>query len=70
MHRLRRSLLATAVVLPLLPIAPRVTAQTTENQAPELPALGTALKLPPITRLDGTAFDPREAAGRELVLYW
>jgi thiol-disulfide isomerase/thioredoxin len=48
----------------------RVPAQTDEAKAPPLPAPGTPLSLPAIDRLDGTRFEPREAEGRVLVLYW
>jgi thiol-disulfide isomerase/thioredoxin len=45
-------------------------AQSDEAKAPPLPALGTPLPVPAIERLDGTRFEPREAEGRVLVLYW
>jgi thiol-disulfide isomerase/thioredoxin len=35
-----------------------------------LPAAGAPLALAPIERLDGTRFEPREAEGRVLLLYW
>jgi thiol-disulfide isomerase/thioredoxin len=41
-----------------------------EATAPELPAVGTALKLPEMALFDGSAFRPRQADGRILVLYW
>lgn len=41
-----------------------------EAKAPPLPAEGTALNVPAITRLDGSAFTPEQARGKVLVLYW
>jgi peroxiredoxin len=41
-----------------------------EATAPPLPAEGTVLKLPSITRLDGGVFSPGQAQGKVLVLYW
>jgi thiol-disulfide isomerase/thioredoxin len=41
-----------------------------EAKAPPLPAEGTVLKLPAITRLDGSVFTPEQARGKVLVLYW
>lgn len=45
-------------------------AASQEAKARPLPAVGTALALPTIERLDGTKFEPRDAEGRVLVLYW
>ena len=41
-----------------------------EAKAPPLPAVGAPLALPPIDRLDGTRFEPRDTDGRVLLLYW
>jgi thiol-disulfide isomerase/thioredoxin len=67
----RRRLLATALAAPSLVRAQTLdTAAAAEAKAPPLPAVGTPLALAPIQRLDGTRFDPRDADGRVLVLYW
>ncbi|HMN20660.1 MAG TPA: TlpA disulfide reductase family protein [Ottowia sp.] len=41
-----------------------------EPGAAPLPALGSVLPLAPASLLDGGRFEPREAEGRVLVLYW
>ena len=41
-----------------------------EAKAPPLPAVGTVLKVPAITLLDGTVFKPEQVRGQVLVLYW
>ena len=41
-----------------------------EAKAPPLPEEGAVLKLPGITRFDGTMFTPDQAKGRVLVIYW
>lgn len=41
-----------------------------EATAPPLPAVGTTLRVPAITRLDGTAFKPEQVQGQVMVLYW
>jgi thiol-disulfide isomerase/thioredoxin len=41
-----------------------------DSRAPALPAVGASLPLAPIDRLDGTRFDPRDAQGRVLIVYW
>lgn len=69
----RHFTLAAACAIPLLvraQSAPLGDAATAEAQAPPLPAVGTPLALPAIERLDGTRFEPRDADGRVLVLYW
>jgi thiol-disulfide isomerase/thioredoxin len=70
----RRRLLAT-LALPLaagrtLAQAPGADAAARESRAPPLPAPGTRLDVPSIVRLDGSRFEPAEADGRVLVLYW
>jgi thiol-disulfide isomerase/thioredoxin len=62
----RRTLVAAAAA----PWSARAQADTAEARAPALPRVGTPLALAPIERLDGTRFDPRDADGRVLVLYW
>jgi len=68
----RRSLLAAALAAPLVTRAQSQSgdAATSEGKAPALPAVGTPLRVPAIERLDGTHFEPREAEGRVLLLYW
>jgi thiol-disulfide isomerase/thioredoxin len=73
MDPLRRQLLAAmALGLPLGSGAQTALgdAAVQEAKAPPLPAVGAPLDVPPIERLDGTHFDPREADGRVLLLYW
>jgi thiol-disulfide isomerase/thioredoxin len=41
-----------------------------ESSAPPLPAVGTRLAVPALQRLDGSTFEPRDAEGRVLVVYW
>jgi thiol-disulfide isomerase/thioredoxin len=66
--RTRRRWLAAATAWAATP----ALGQVDEARAPALPAVGTALALPPsIERLDGSQFDAaRDAAGQVLVLYW
>ncbi len=45
-------------------------AATQEAKARPLPAVGSPLTLPAIERLDGTKFEPRDADGRVLLIYW
>ena len=45
-------------------------AQAEPDKGGPLPAIGTPLKLPALTLLDGTAFRPAEADGQITVLYW
>lgn len=42
----------------------------TEAKAGPLPATGSALALPAVTLLDGSTFEPAQADGRVLVVYW
>ena len=73
MNPLRRRLMAAcALAAPVLGRAqPAVgDAAGQEAKAPALPAIGSPLALPAIERLDGTRFEPRDADGRVLVLYW
>ncbi len=66
----RRGLAAALLLTPLARAQPAADPASQEAKAPPLPAVGTPLAVPPIERLDGTRFDPREAEGRVLVLYW
>lgn len=47
-----------------------VSAAAEEANAPPLPALGSELKLPRIALLDGSVFEPAQAEGRPLLVYW
>lgn len=51
-------------------IAHAQSAAALEAKAPPLPKLGSALKVPRITLLDGTVFDPAKAEGQALLVYW
>lgn len=73
-HRRRDLLMALPAGLAgaMLPVAP-VWAQSppaSEATAPPLPAVGTVLRLPPVTLLDGTAFSPGQADGQVTLVYW
>jgi thiol-disulfide isomerase/thioredoxin len=67
MDRLRRACLTT-LLAPAL--ARTQDAGMQDRTAPPLPAVGSVLPLPAIERFDGKRFEPREADGRVLVLYW
>ncbi|WP_236640063.1 TlpA family protein disulfide reductase [Tepidimonas charontis] len=41
-----------------------------EAKAGPLPVIGQPWSVPPMTRLEGVAFEPAQADGRVLVLYW
>ena len=62
----RRLILSAAAAAPLVPLAAR--AQSTP--AVPLPVPGSALPLAPIALLGGGRFEPAQADGRVLVLYW
>ena len=73
MDPLRRRLLATcALAAPAISHAQSAlgAAASQEAKARPLPALGSPLALPAIDRLDGSRFEPRDAEGRVLLLYW
>jgi thiol-disulfide isomerase/thioredoxin len=73
MDALRRRLIAaSALSLPTWSLAQSVLgdAAAQEAKAPPLPAAGAPLALAPIERLDGTRFEPHQADGRVLLLYW
>lgn len=46
------------------------SAAAEEAQAPPLPLIGSELKLPRLTLLDGSVFEPSRAEGRPLLVYW
>jgi thiol-disulfide isomerase/thioredoxin len=67
----RRSLAAALLFTPVARAQPALAdAASQEAQALPLPAVGTPLAVPPIERFDGSRFEPRDADGRVLVLYW
>ena len=73
MNPIRRRLIAAcALAAPVLgqaqPAAGDAAGQ--EAKARPLPAIGSPLALPAIERLDGARFEPRDADGRVLLLYW
>ena len=80
MDPLRRRLLATcALAAPAISHAQSALGQAQPAagdaagqaaKARPLPAIGSSLALPAIERLDGTRFEPRDADGRVLLLYW
>lgn len=72
MNPLRRQVLTAAVAAPAAwhAQAQMAEAAAADTRAAPLPAPGTPLALAPIERLDGSRFDPRDAEGRVLVLYW
>lgn len=68
----RRSLLAAGATLlaPSFGGAQTLSPAAEEARAPEMPALGTRLAVPAIRLLDGSPFDPAQAEGRPLLVYW
>ncbi len=46
------------------------SAAAEEAKAPPMPALGSRLQVPATERLNAPPFDPAQAAGRPLLLYW
>lgn len=70
----RRCLASGAVLLAALGApwawAQPVSALAEEAKAPPLPELGSRLVVPPIDLLSGGRFDPAQAAGRPLLVYW
>jgi hypothetical protein len=66
---------ATAATLSLWPWSGAAWAQPAsaaaeEAKAPPLPAVGSVLRVPATERLNAPPFDPAQAAGRPLLLYW
>ncbi len=51
-------------------IAQTQSAAALEAKAPPMPKLGSALKVPRITLLDGSVYDPAKAEGQPLLVYW
>ena len=47
-----------------------VSAAAEEAKAPPLPPLGSELHVPPVVLLDGGRFDPEQARGKPLLVYW
>jgi peroxiredoxin len=41
-----------------------------ERQAPAMPELGSRLRMPRIDLLNGQSFDPAQASGQPLLIYW
>lgn len=66
---LRTSAMAVAA-LPLPVLAQDASAAAAEAKAPPLPALGSVLRLPQVTLLDGSVFRPEQAEGRVAIVYW
>ena len=65
--------LTRRTVLTALPlgIAPAwAHAQQEKAKAPPLPAIGAALPLAPAPLIGGGQFDPKQAEGRPVILYW
>ncbi len=62
--------LSFAAPLTASPQSPAAEVASRETKAPPLPAVGSPLALPAIDLLDGGRFEPPQADGRVLVLYW
>lgn len=59
---------AAGAWLPAIAQAPSAAAE--EARAPAMPALGSALDVPRLTLLDGSVFEPAQAQGKPLLVYW
>ena len=72
MNQTRRHLLLTPLAWPGLASAQSGLGAAAGNEAiaPAPPALGSRLTVPALERLDGSRFEPRDAEGRVLLLYW
>lgn len=46
------------------------SAAAEEAKAPPLPALGSVLRVPPVDLIGGGRFDPAQAQGKPLLVYW
>lgn len=71
----RRTCLRSAAALLAAPLSSAAWAQPAsaaaeEAKAPPLPALGSELRVPRIALLDGSVFEPAQAEGRPLLVYW
>lgn len=51
-------------------LAQPASAAAEEAKAPPLPPLGSALNVPRLTLLNGRVFEPAQAEGRPLLVYW
>ena len=68
---LQGAALATVSVSPWgAALSQPASAAAEEAKAPPLPALGSELNVPSVTMLDGSMFDPVQAQGRPLLVYW
>jgi thiol-disulfide isomerase/thioredoxin len=63
----RRNLIQSLAALATPGLAARAWARGSESP---LPALGSTLKLPALTLLDGRAWTPAAVGGKTLVVYW
>lgn len=62
---------AAAQALPAPPSgAEPVATERAAERAPALPAIGTRLALVAVPMLDGSRFEPADADGRVLIVYW
>lgn len=71
----RRRLITASAALAASPAlraqgSPQAEAAARERDAPPLPAVGATLTVPALDLLDGGRFDPAQARGRVLLLYW
>jgi thiol-disulfide isomerase/thioredoxin len=69
----RRAWLGTAAALaaPWSSVwAQPASAAAEEAQAPPMPALGSELKVPRVVLLDGSVYEPAQADGKSLLVYW
>ena len=62
------TLVAGGLVRPVL--GQPVSAAAEEAKAPPLPALGSTLAVPPVDLIGGGRFDPAQARGKPLLVYW
>jgi peroxiredoxin len=77
MNPLRRQIVTFVPALGALATAARWTdvlaqdsAADREKAAPPMPTVGAKIKLPALTLLDGSTFNPRPAEGHITVVYW
>jgi hypothetical protein len=68
-HLLVRSLLLGALPAGSQPVA-STPAGTVNDEGGPLPAPGSRITLPSVALFDGTRFEPAQAAGQVVVLYW
>jgi len=55
---------------PRLSLAQPASAAAEEAKAPPMPTLGTAWKVPALDRFNAPRFEPAQAEGRPLLIYW